>query len=291
MVGWVWMSNNQTFISPVKEGLSTTVLKYVAMVCMIMNHLLVLVPHDTVFGDILSVLGGWFGALAIPLFSFCLVEGYRHTGNVWRYALRLGILAFVSYFPYVWFFALFNGMEISYTGFNIFFSFLLGLFALIVYRSGMRKWQKGLLICLLYVLSLWTDGRLIVISLMLIYEAFYSDFERKTIWSSLVLVLFACFYLFVTAGLWNDLMDSLRAGSPFFSWYSSLFPIDFVSPRPELYLLYCCGKFGGLFAVPLLTLYNGVRGGMRFPKFNKWFFYIFYPAHLLLFTIISTLIY
>jgi hypothetical protein len=31
-------------------------------------------------------------------------------------------------------------------------------------------------------------------------------------------------------------------------------------------------------AVPIL-LYNGKRGGGS-PRFNKWFFYIFYPAHI-----------
>ena len=44
----------------------------------------------------------------------------------------------------------------------------------------------------------------------------------------------------------------------------------------------------GLFlAVPLLLKYNGVRKG---GKAYKWFFYVFYPAHLLLLAVIKYII-
>lgn len=35
-------------------------------------------------------------------------------------------------------------------------------------------------------------------------------------------------------------------------------------------------------AAPLINLYNGKRGGMSAPYFRKWFFYLYYPAHLLI---------
>ena len=43
-------------------------------------------------------------------------------------------------------------------------------------------------------------------------------------------------------------------------------------------------QFGVLLAAPLLMLYNGERGG---GKYSKWFFYIFYPAHLLIIALIK----
>ena len=38
-------------------------------------------------------------------------------------------------------------------------------------------------------------------------------------------------------------------------------------------------------AVPVLLLYNGQRG-----KGNKWFFYVFYPAHFLVFAALAAVI-
>lgn len=41
-----------------------------------------------------------FGRMAFPLFAFLIVEGFLHTGNWKRYAIRLGVLAAVSEIPY-----------------------------------------------------------------------------------------------------------------------------------------------------------------------------------------------
>jgi uncharacterized membrane protein YjgN (DUF898 family) len=43
-------------------------------------------------------------------------------------------------------------------------------------------------------------------------------------------------------------------------------------------------QFGVFLAVPLLTLYNGARGG---GKYSKWIFYVFYPAHLLIIALLK----
>lgn len=45
----------------------------------------------------------------------------------------------------------------------------------------------------------------------------------------------------------------------------------------------------GVFLTPLLLLFfNGESGSKS--SFNKWFFYIFYPAHLLLIGLLATFI-
>ena len=41
-------------------------------------------------------------------------------------------------------------------------------------------------------------------------------------------------------------------------------------------------------AAPLIKLYNGKRGGLSVPLFRKWFFYLYYPTHLLIIYIFST---
>ena len=47
-------------------------------------------------------------------------------------------------------------------------------------------------------------------------------------------------------------------------------------------------QFGGLLAPLLLKCYNGERGSAA--TFHKWFFYVFYPAHLLLLWWLTTVI-
>ena len=44
-------------------------------------------------------------------------------------------------------------------------------------------------------------------------------------------------------------------------------------------------QVGVFLALPLLALYNGKRGNRS--AFLRWFFYAFYPAHLLLFYLLS----
>ncbi|GAA3406359.1 TraX family protein [Paenibacillus hodogayensis] len=41
------------------------------------------------------------GRLAMPIYAYCLVEGYRHTGSLMRYIRRLVLLAAISQVPYL----------------------------------------------------------------------------------------------------------------------------------------------------------------------------------------------
>lgn len=77
---------------------SAFTLKVVAIVGMTCNHV------ANVFA---AQLPGWcvallctFGGLTFPIMAFLLNEGYRHTSDVRRYAVRLGAFALVSQIPY-----------------------------------------------------------------------------------------------------------------------------------------------------------------------------------------------
>lgn len=71
-----------------KRGLDGTVLKTIALVLMVMDHI-----HY--FFEFTGLVPEWFsmlGRLSAPLFLFCAVEGFAHTHDRKRYFCACGAL-------------------------------------------------------------------------------------------------------------------------------------------------------------------------------------------------------
>ena len=98
-------------------GLNVFALKTIAILTMLIDHVGAgLYPSQIWFRVI--------GRIAFPIFAFLVCEGFFHTRNVRRYAVRLGIFAIISEIP-------FNLLH-SYHLFdpdaqNVFFTLLIGL--------------------------------------------------------------------------------------------------------------------------------------------------------------------
>lgn len=97
-------------------GLSSFVLKAVAIVGMTANHAGYLFADQLPLWSSCVLIG--LGGLTFPTMAFLLVEGYRRTSNVKRYAFRLGVFALVSQLPY--------GLFLADNG-NVLFTLLIGL--------------------------------------------------------------------------------------------------------------------------------------------------------------------
>lgn len=82
-------------------------LKIIAMISMFVDHAALILLWQFGLMDPQSG-GGYFlymamrliGRLAFPLYAFFLVEGFFHTRDRKRYAVRLGLLALISEIPY-----------------------------------------------------------------------------------------------------------------------------------------------------------------------------------------------
>lgn len=238
---------------PKKTGLTGAHLKWIAILTMLIDHigaallelgLLPKIANAVLAGNSFQYLVAdyhfWYrfddvlraiGRLAFPLFCFLLVEGFLHTKNSKKYALRLGFFALISEIPFD---LAFNEklLEISYQ--NVFFTLLIGLLVLI----GLKYFEETLpphFSWLRFLVAL--TGILFAVFLRTDYDAFG-------------IMLIVLLYEFRN-------LKTLRciAGA----------------------ILMLFNSTTGCLAFLLIWFYNGERG----KQLPKYFFYLFYPAHLM----------
>ena len=237
-----------------KTGLTGSHLKWIAIITMFIDHIgaalleIGLLPKiaDAVlagnsFDYIMADYHFWYGfddvlrsigRLAFPIFCFLLVEGFLHTKNIKKYALRLGLFALISEIPFD---LAFNEkiLEASYQ--NVFFTLFIGLLVLI----GLKYFEETLpphISWLRFIVAL--TGILLAMFLRTDYDAFG------------VMLIFLLYE------------------------FRSLPKLRCIAGA----LLMLFNSTTGCLAFLLIWFYNGERG----KQLPKYFFYAFYPAHLLL---------
>jgi hypothetical protein len=224
--------------------LDGTVLKIIAMVSMVFDHV-----GDMFFPDVL-----WprmIGRLAMPLFAFCITEGYIHTRDKKKYLFRMGIFALVSEVPFD---LAFEG-KVSLNHQNIMLTFFMSILALMLFDliRGKKNEDTGR-----YSIGKTILGSLVIIGTAAVAILIKADY---TIFAVISVFLF---YLF------KDTKHFIRTGVG----------VAFLALTRTMG--YYCTT--GLSIIPLL-LYNGKKG-----KGLKWFFYAFYPGHLLLLYLIKLIV-
>ena len=134
----------ETAKAPVRCGLSGTALKYIACITMLIDHIGASCIEAGILLPALAAgaasCGGipvstllaadrvlrYIGRLAFPIYCFLLVEGFVHTHDFRKYALRMLGFALLSEFPFDW--AFFSGVYWGHQ--NVYFTLLLGLLAM-----------------------------------------------------------------------------------------------------------------------------------------------------------------
>lgn len=234
-----------------KVGLSAYQLKMIAIIAMLIDHIAwAFVPTGTFLGQFMHMIG----RITAPIMCYFIAEGFHHTRNVKRYALRLGIFALISHIPFNYFmkgrlpFSSAHGFPFDFQT-SVIYTLFLGLISLMVWESekiGQR--MKRVLIFLICMLASFGDWSFIAVLWILFFHIYRDKFkEQMRIFSLIVIPLIISPFL------------TLATGNK--DWYKQIF------------------QTGLLLAIPLLAQYNGEPGG---GKNSKWFFYIFYPLHLLL---------
>ena len=185
------------------------------------------------------------GRIAFPLFAYCIAEGYRYTRHRLRYFLQI---------------------------------FLLGVGCQIVYYIAERDWYLGIL--LTFSLSI------VLMELARRCKAAFQSEDKKAAWlwgvaffAAVLAVWGFTTVVTVDYGFVGVLLPVLAYLPEEVGLRKGLFIAGILALAVDQYLpAGYVGQFFGLLAVPFLCAYNGKQGKHRM----KWFFYIFYPAHLAL---------
>jgi hypothetical protein len=222
-----------------KAGLTGFHLKLLAIVTMLIDHI-----GAGLFPELLAL--RVIGRLAFPIFAFFVCEGYFHTHNVKKYAIRLGIFALVSEIPYN---LLHGGFFFDFSGQNIFFTLLIGLLTIHAITMIRRRVAAG-------TLPARSPLELAVsVPALLIAELLHTDYGAFG-----VVLILLCFYFRDSK---TRAVVGIAAANALYGLFSYVF--QHYLPLQAL---------AAAASVPLY-FYNGEKG-----RSMKFFFYSFYPLHI-----------
>jgi hypothetical protein len=224
-----------------KSGLNSNQIKLIAIAAMTVDHVTwLLFPGCQKIWWVMLL--HVIGRLTAPIMWFFIAEGFHHTRNVKKYIARLFVFAVISHFAYN-----FAG-DIPFIPNGIFnmtsvmWSLAWSVVLMVLFTTDrLPKWGKIILMILICLITFPSD------------------------WSTIAAVCPVYLYL-------NR--DSFKKQAVAMLIWTAVYAAVYIIFIDNVYgLLQMCT----LLSLPVLKQYNGQRGKW---KGMKWFFYIYYPAHL-----------
>lgn len=274
-----------------KNGLNGFQLKIIAICAMVIDHAawVFLRPYTENFAlyVLYEILRG-IGRFTMPIMCMLLVDGFFYTRSVKKYLIRLFIFALISHVPYYFFdYGIFSIGSFSIYKFqtSIIFNLFLCLCTLVLLKTEkICAVLKLFGLSLLFLSSWFCDWRFLPIMLTVLFYAFY---KKRFIAIGLYLpVVLIWLFIHHWAGYFMLLLEK---GNPFIFALQNALP-SLIEDFPKIlpYKLFFIGLF---FLIPFFCLYNGKPGNFKKgsvkAKISKWFFYLFYPLHLLILAFIK----
>ena len=236
------------------KKLNSNHLKLIAIIAMTIDHIADLI-YPGMPNNIILIILHIIGRLTVPIMFFFICEGFYYTKNLKKYILRLFTFAIISHFAYCFAFGI-NFIPFSSGIFNqtsIMWSLAWSVVALyIANKTNLKEWQKWMLIMLINVITFSSDWSCIAVMAILFMYPNRGNLKKQFISMS--------FWIFIYA----------------------IISYLFVSKTYGLITLAVA------LAYPLLNIYNGEKGKMNW---MKWFFYLYYPLHLVIIGILRIAIY
>lgn len=193
----------------------------------------------------------FIGRIAFPIFAFQSVQGYIHTKNLKKHILKLLIFACISQIPFMLFLSTFT----KSFSLNVLFTFVLGLLAIFAYDKCKNKFLGFLIVILTSVIAHFIKVDYQAFGILLMFS-FYIFKDKKILMTISTVILSFVHYL-------PDIIKT-----------------------PSLCLHYLLCWLFTIISIIFILFYNQKQG----PK-TKYFFYIFYPLHLLILYFIHMALY
>lgn len=233
-----------------KRWMNRDTIKYIAMVTMLLNHIsFIFLEPGTPLAELFTAMG-YFTA---PVMCYFLVEGMGYTRSLRKYGQRLLLFAVISELPYC--LAMTEEGIMGFVGMNMLFTLFLCFLIIRVMTEMINPLGRSLALAGLILLSLFCD------------------------WAVLAPVFTI---LFVNAGRDDrKLKKAFLTGTLVFGAFNFL--SGFGRFSAGMNMLYTILSMAGpaVAGICILWLYNGKRAETH-RNFSKWFFYWFYPVHLLI---------
>ena len=223
------------------SGLNSNQIKFIAIIAMTIDHITwLLYPGCQKIWWVMGLHA--IGRLTAPIMWFFIAEGFHYTRNIKKYIFRLFAFAIISHFAYN-------------------------------FAGGIPFIPNGLFNMTSVMWSLaWA------VVLMVIFTT-----EKLPQWAKIVLIILICFITFPSdwstiaamcpVYLYLNRNDFKKQSFTMFIWVFIYSVVYFIFMDKPYGILQMCT----LFSLPILKMNNGERGKW---KGMKWFFYIYYPAHL-----------
>ena len=232
-----------------RKRLNANQIKTIAIVAMTVDHLTwAIFPGTRAVWYVLAL--HIVGRLTAPIMWFFIAEGCHYTHDMKRYAGRLLLLAVVSHFAYDFAFGIpFRPLATGvFNQTSVIWSLFWAVVLVAVCRSDtVPKWAKYVSIAAACLIAFPSDWSSIAVMCPFFLYAHRNDFRLQ----ARDIVLWTAVY----AAVYFLFLDRLYG----------------------LLQMFTC------LSIPVLAQYNGQRGQW---KGMKWFFYIYYPAHLVVIGII-----
>lgn len=242
--------------------LNSNELKLVAIIAMTVDHI-AWAMFDGYPTAPLPIFMHIIGRLTCPIMCYFIAEGYHYTKNINKYTFRLFAFAFVSHFAYIFasnafvdfksFIPFYYGDFLNQT--SVMWSLAWGLVMLRIADSKKIKLIcKVLLVILICIITLPSDWSCIASLCIMAIGTNRGNFKKQMAWMIFYVALYSLVYFFAIDKVYGVL------------------------------------QMGVILSIPIIAMYNGSRGkNEKINKFMKWFFYIFYPAHLFVIGLINYL--